>query len=73
MYQILLTLPQERTAGAATGAAVLVNAARARNANVLGWFQGPYRLSDIPQHLIAQVQAVQQGNGTEPPPPSRPR
>ena len=65
MYQILLTLPQERNAGAATGAAVMVNAARARNANVLGWFQGPYRLSDIPQHLIGQVQAVQQGNGTE--------
>ena len=65
MYQILLTLPQERNAGAATGAAVMVNAARARKANVLGWFQGPYRLSDIPQHLIGQVQAVQQGNGTE--------
>ena len=65
MYQLLLTLPQERNAGAATGAAVMVNAARARNANVLGWFQGPYRLSDIPQHLIGQVQAVQQGNGTE--------
>ena len=65
MYKILLTLPQERNAGAATGAAVMVNAARARNANVLGWFQGPYRLSDIPQHLIGQVQAVQQGNGTE--------
>ena len=64
MYQILLTLPQERNAGAATGAAVMVNAARARNAYVLGWFQGPYRLSDIPQHLIGQVQAVQQGNGT---------
>jgi two-component system sensor histidine kinase MtrB len=65
MYQILLTLPQERNAGAATGAAVMVNAAKARNANVLGWFQGPYRLSDIPQHLISQVRAVQQGNGTE--------
>jgi two-component system sensor histidine kinase MtrB len=64
MYKLLLTLPQERNAGAATGAAVMVNAARARNANVLGWFQGPYRLSDIPQHLIGQVQAVQQGNGT---------
>ncbi|HXJ25399.1 MAG TPA: hypothetical protein VNH17_06860, partial [Streptosporangiaceae bacterium] len=43
MYKLLLTLPQERNAGAATGAAVMVNAARARNANVLGWFQGPYR------------------------------
>jgi two-component system sensor histidine kinase MtrB len=64
MYKILLTLPQERNAGVATGAAVMVNAARARNANVLGWFQGPYRLSDIPQHLIGQVEAVQQGNGT---------
>jgi len=65
MYKILLTLPQERNAGVATGAAVMVDAARARNANVLGWFQGPYRLSDIPQHLIGQVQAVQQANGTE--------
>ncbi|HEX6855331.1 MAG TPA: MtrAB system histidine kinase MtrB [Streptosporangiaceae bacterium] len=65
MYQILLTLPQERNAGAATGAAVMVNAARARNANVLGWFQGPYRLSDIPGHLIKQVQALQQSGGTQ--------
>src|SRR5690348_5426471 len=65
MYQILQTLPQEKNAGVATGVAVMINAARGRDATVLGWFQGPYRLSDIPQHLIGQVQAVQEAGGSE--------
>jgi two-component system, OmpR family, sensor histidine kinase MtrB len=65
MYQILQTLPQEKNADVATGVAVMINAARGRDATVLGWFQGPYRLSDIPQHLIGQVQAVQEDGGSE--------
>jgi two-component system, OmpR family, sensor histidine kinase MtrB len=65
MYQILQTLPQEKNAGVATGVAVMINAARGQDATVLGWFQGPYRLSDIPQHLIGQVQAVQESGGSE--------
>jgi len=65
MYQILQTLPQEKNAGVATGVAVMINAARGRDATVLGWFQGPYWLSDIPQHLIGQVQAVQEAGGSE--------
>jgi two-component system sensor histidine kinase MtrB len=59
MYQILLTLPQERNAGAARRA-VMVNGGRARKANVLGWFQGPYRLRS--QHLIGHRPSS--GNGT---------
>jgi two-component system sensor histidine kinase MtrB len=65
MYQIIQTLPQERNAGAATGAAVMVNQSRASDANVIGWFQGPYRLSDVPSHLIRQVETVQRSNGTQ--------
>jgi two-component system sensor histidine kinase MtrB len=64
MYQIMGTLPQEQNAGEETGVAVMVNAARARNAYVLGWSQGAYGLADIPQHLIKQVQALQQSNGS---------
>lgn len=65
MHQILLTLPQERNAGAETGVAMMINAARGRDAYLLGWYQSPYPPADIPQHLIGQVQAVQQNNGTE--------
>jgi two-component system sensor histidine kinase MtrB len=64
MYQIMGTLPQEQNAGEETGVAVMVNAARARNAYVLGWSQGAYGLADIPQHLIKQVQALQQSDGS---------
>ena len=65
MYQILGTLPQEQNAGAATGVAMMINTARGRDAYLLGLYQGPYPPSDIPQHLIRQVQALQQNNGTE--------
>jgi two-component system sensor histidine kinase MtrB len=65
MYQISQILPQELNAGAATGAAVMINAARGRDATVLGYIKGPYQISAIPPHLIGQVQAVQQDGGTE--------
>jgi two-component system sensor histidine kinase MtrB len=60
MHHILLQLPQDRDAGG-TGAAVMVNTAPAlsRNADVLGWYQGPYLRSGIPAKLIAQVQKDQ--------------
>ncbi|MEP7026297.1 MAG: hypothetical protein ABJB47_21340, partial [Actinomycetota bacterium] len=59
MYDILLALPQERNAGAGTAAAVMINEARGQDANVLGWYLGPYRKSGIPAKLIAQVEKDQ--------------
>jgi two-component system sensor histidine kinase MtrB len=61
MYNILLQLPQDRDAGG-TGAAVMVNTVLSPDADVLGWYEGPYFRSAIPSKLIAQVQRDQLAN-----------
>ena len=59
MYDMVTQLPQEKNPGA-TGAAVMINALRGSGADVLGWYEGPYRRSGIPPALIALVQQEQQ-------------
>jgi len=59
MYDMVTQLPQERNSGG-TGAAVMINALRGSGADVLGWYEGPYRRSGIPPALIALVQQEQQ-------------
>jgi two-component system sensor histidine kinase MtrB len=61
IYNTLLKLPQDRDAGG-TGAAVMVNTELSPDADVLGWYQGPYLRSAIPSKLIAQVQKDQLAN-----------
>jgi two-component system, OmpR family, sensor histidine kinase MtrB len=66
MYQILRQLPEETDSGG-TGAAVMINPARAQDADVLGWYQGPYVLAGaIPQRLINQVGAEQKLQQSQP-------
>jgi two-component system sensor histidine kinase MtrB len=67
MYKILIQLPEETNSGG-TGAAVMINRSHGKNADVLGWYKGPYRLGGaIPADLINRVGADQQSRGNREP------